>query len=68
VKIRVIRVQKLFAVTLSIRKRAAIVGSNRVLRGGNWNGNAQNCRSANRNRDGPENRNNNVGFRLLFVP
>jgi len=49
-------------------KRAAIAGSNRVLRGGNWNGNAQNCRSANRNHDRPENRNNNVGFRLVFVP
>ena len=39
-------------------------GSNRVLRGGNWNNNAQNARSANRNNNTPANRNNNNGFRL----
>jgi formylglycine-generating enzyme required for sulfatase activity len=44
------------------------LGSNRVLRGGSWNNNAQNCRSAYRNNDNPGNRNNNVGFRLVFVP
>ncbi|KAA0230092.1 hypothetical protein EDS67_08620 [candidate division KSB1 bacterium] len=49
-------------------KRAAIVGSNRVLRGGSWNNNAQNCRSANRNWNSPDNRNNNIGFRLVFLP
>ncbi len=42
-------------------------GSNRVLCGGSWNNNAENCRSANRNNDTPDNRNNNVGFRLVFV-
>lgn len=41
------------------------MGSNRVIRGGSWNNNAQNLRSANRNNDGPDNRNNNVGFRLV---
>ena len=40
-------------------------GSNRVKRGGNWNNNAQNCRSANRNNNWPDNRNNNIGFRLV---
>ncbi|MBN1355754.1 SUMF1/EgtB/PvdO family nonheme iron enzyme [bacterium] len=40
-------------------------GSNRVKRGGNWNNNAQSCRSANRNNNTPGNRNNNLGFRLL---
>ncbi len=40
-------------------------GSNRVIRGGSWNNNAQNCRSANRNNNSPGNRNNNVGFRLV---
>lgn len=39
-------------------------GSNRVNRGGSWNNNARNCRSANRNRNTPDNRNNNLGFRL----
>lgn len=43
-------------------------GSNRVLRGGSWNNNAQNCRSANRNNNNPDNRNNNNGFRLALVP
>ena len=33
-------------------------------RGGGWNNNARNCRSANRNRNTPENRNNNLGFRV----
>lgn len=39
-------------------------GSNRVNRGGSWNNNARNCRSANRNRNDPGNRNNNLGLRL----
>ncbi|MDY6831966.1 MAG: hypothetical protein SWC96_09005 [Thermodesulfobacteriota bacterium] len=36
-------------------------------RGGGWNNNAQNCRSANRNRNEPDNRNNNLGFRLVCL-
>ncbi|MBP5681919.1 MAG: SUMF1/EgtB/PvdO family nonheme iron enzyme [Bacteroidales bacterium] len=36
----------------------------RVLRGGSWNNNAQNCRVSNRNRNNPDNRNNENGFRL----
>jgi len=39
-------------------------GSNRVNRGGSWNNNARNGRSANRNRNDPGNRRNNLGFRL----
>jgi hypothetical protein len=35
------------------------------LRGGSWNNNAKNCRSANRNNNSPDNSNNNNGFRLL---
>jgi len=37
-----------------------------VNRGGSWNNNARNCRSANRNRNTPGNRNNNLGFRLAL--
>ena len=40
-------------------------GSNRVIRGGSWNNKPRNVRSANRNRNNPDNRNNNLGFRLL---
>ncbi|MBN8680170.1 MAG: SUMF1/EgtB/PvdO family nonheme iron enzyme [Chitinophagales bacterium] len=35
-----------------------------MLRGGSWNNNPENCRVANRNRNNPNNRNNNVGFRV----
>jgi hypothetical protein len=37
------------------------------MRGGSWNNNARNCRSANRNRNRPDNRNNNVGLRLVCL-
>ncbi len=43
----------------------AASGSNRVKRGGSWNNNASNCTVANRNNNNPDNRNNNIGFRLL---
>ncbi|NUQ24145.1 MAG: SUMF1/EgtB/PvdO family nonheme iron enzyme [Saprospiraceae bacterium] len=39
-------------------------GSNRVNRGGSWNNNPVNARCANRNNNTPDNRNNNLGFRL----
>ncbi len=42
-------------------------GSNRVLRGGSWNNNARNTRSANRNRNYPAERNDNIGFRLALA-
>ena len=41
-------------------------GSNRVLRGGSWNNDAANCRTANRNTNEPTNRNTNNGFRLAL--
>ena len=34
-----------------------------VLRGGSWNNNPINLRTANRNNNTPDNRNNNIGFR-----
>jgi hypothetical protein len=37
-----------------------------VIRGGAWNNNARNCRSANRNWNTPDNRNSNIGFRLAL--
>jgi uncharacterized protein (DUF3084 family) len=43
----------------------AVSGSNRVIRGGGWNNNARNCRSANRNNNSPGNWNNNLGARLV---
>lgn len=42
-----------------------VSGSNRVMRGGSWNNDASNCRSAYRNNATPGNRNDNLGFRLL---
>ena len=41
------------------RERAA----ERVVRGGSWNDNARNVRAAYRNRNAPDNRNDNLGFR-----
>jgi formylglycine-generating enzyme required for sulfatase activity len=38
-------------------------GTNRVLRGGSWANDAENCRSAYRNWNHPANRNDNIGFR-----
>ena len=42
--------------------------ANRVNRGGSWNNTSVNCRSANRNRNLPTNRNNNLGFRPVTAP
>ncbi|WP_420839061.1 hypothetical protein [Argonema antarcticum] len=33
-------------------------------RGGSWNNSPANCRSANRNRNALDNRNDNLGFRV----
>ncbi len=37
---------------------------NRLLRGGNWNNNSNNCRASKRNNT-PDNINNNIGFRVV---
>ena len=50
---------------LTFRRVSPETGSNRVKRGGSWNNNANNLRSANRNNNTPTNRNNNIGFRLV---
>jgi len=39
-----------------------------VLRGGSWNNNPRNRRSAYRNRNDTDNRNNNIGFRVARTP
>ena len=39
-------------------------GADRVVRGGSWSGDARYCRSANRSRNKPGDRNNSLGFRL----
>jgi formylglycine-generating enzyme required for sulfatase activity len=39
-------------------------GSARVARGGSWCYDASYARVANRNNNNPDNRNNNIGFRL----
>jgi hypothetical protein len=38
-----------------------------VVRGGSWNNNPANVRSAARNNNHPDNRNNNIGFRVLCL-
>ena len=43
-------------------------GSYRVLRGGSWSNDAQNCRSAFRFSGRPAGRDHGIGFRLVFVP
>jgi hypothetical protein len=37
-----------------------------VLRGGSWNNKSINLRSANRNNNDPDNRNDNIGFRCVL--
>ncbi len=39
-----------------------------MVRGGSWNNSARNCRAAYRNRNRPENRNRNQGFRVCLFP
>jgi formylglycine-generating enzyme required for sulfatase activity len=43
-------------------------GSNRVIRGGSWNGNARSCRSAGRLSFSPSSTNGTIGFRLARSP
>ena len=47
------------------RSVRGLVEGNRVLRGGSWNNNNDNARCAYRNRNNPNNRDNNIGFRVV---
>jgi formylglycine-generating enzyme required for sulfatase activity len=38
-----------------------------VVRGGSWNNNQRNARCAYRNNNNPNNRNNNIGFRVVIA-
>ncbi|MFI0398636.1 MAG: SUMF1/EgtB/PvdO family nonheme iron enzyme [Thiolinea sp.] len=40
----------------------------RVIRGGSWNNNTDWVRSSARNRNNTNNRNDNIGFRVLRIP
>jgi hypothetical protein len=42
-------------------------GGHRVVRGGSWNNNRNNARCACRNRNNPDNWNNNAGLRLVVA-
>ena len=48
--------------------KGATDGKYRVVRGGSWDSEAQNCRSATRNNFEPDYFDNHIGFRLALVP
>jgi hypothetical protein len=48
----------------AIARQAWTAPCRRIVRGGSWNNTPDNLRSANRNRNTTDNRNNNLGFRL----
>jgi len=48
-----------------IKKGQINSSTNRVLRGGAWNNNANNLRCSKRNNNNPNNTNNNNGFRFV---
>jgi formylglycine-generating enzyme required for sulfatase activity len=47
----------------SIERGYIANGSNRIIRGGSWNNDANNLQVGNVNNNNPDNRNNNIGFR-----
>jgi formylglycine-generating enzyme required for sulfatase activity len=46
--------------------KGAVMGSNRVIRGGGWYNNSEYCRIASRDSYTPTYRGNNLGFRVAF--
>ena len=59
------RIKNKKAVRINKMMTGASSGSNRVKRGGSWNNNASNCAVSYRNNNNPNNRNNNLGFRVV---
>jgi len=56
----------IFSLSSSVTDPAgAASGSFRVLRGGSWRGDSEFCRSADRDWDSPDRRDNGIGFRVL---
>jgi len=53
--------------TIDGRFGERVMGRNRVYRGGSWNDDGRNCRSAYRNANEPGNRNDNLGFRVCLA-
>ena len=51
----------------ALSKGAVLNGSGRVVRGGSWINNPRNCRTTYRNRNDPDERNDNTGFRLVSL-
>ena len=46
----------------------AIYGNSKIVRGGSWEGSLSACRSAARDRDNGETRQEYIGFRVVFLP
>jgi hypothetical protein len=57
--------QRAGILTAQLRLRGRPEPARRVVRGGAWNNTIDNCRASYRNRNTPDNRNNNLGFRLV---
>jgi hypothetical protein len=53
---------------VAVAQTAQPVAEPMHVRGGSWNNNLRNDRAANRNNNTPDNRNNNLGFRLAKTP
>jgi len=51
-----------------VTKALSAVSCLAFVRGGSWNNNGRNCRSAYRNYNHAGNRNHNIGFRLALAP
>lgn len=48
-----------------VMRKGLIQKHARVMRGGSWNNNRNNARCSYRNRNEPDNFNNNIGFRVV---